>query len=128
MCKVYSKGCIHCINLAPKWEKMKTMLGGKVDVVDIEAGNQEAGLAKLKSDYAIQSEMPEVNGYPTIFRVENGKVEQYGGSREPKAMADWALRGKLALRPAWRGGAKKKSRRAKKSNKRTKRVRFFGLF
>lgn len=123
MCKVYSNGCGHCIRLAPKWEQMKTILGDKVAVKDIEDVNMDSDLKKLKEEYGIAEDI-KVDGYPTIFRIENG-VSYYGGNREPKDMANWAISGKS--QPVLRGGAKKKH--AKKSRKqiKTKKVRFFGL-
>ena len=121
MCKVYSNECGHCIRLAPKWEQMKKILGNKVDIVDIEASNSTNGIADLKQKYGVNEDI-KVDGYPTIFRVENGTVSYYGGNREAHDMAKWAIKPE---RPAvWRGGKNKKTNKKKTK----KRVRFLGIW
>ena len=35
----------------------------------------------------------DVNGYPTLFRIEDGKVKYYGGNRKFEEMSNWYLNG-----------------------------------
>jgi thiol-disulfide isomerase/thioredoxin len=93
--KVYADWCGHCQALKPEWKKMKHRVHtkkGKRNVVfeEIEEKVIEPKLKELKQKYGVQV---EANGYPTLFKIENGKLEYYTGGRESNQMSKWYLGG-----------------------------------
>lgn len=93
--KVYANWCGHCKSLKPEWKKMKTRVYsklGKNKVVfeEIEENQMATKLPRLKNNHGVDI---NVNGFPTVFKVENGKVDYYGGNRNADAMAEWYLNG-----------------------------------
>ena len=93
--KVYADWCGHCQSLKPEWAKMKKRVyskKGKKHVVFVEVEEKQIGnkLRKLEQEHGVKV---EANGYPTLFRIESGKVKYYNGNRQSDAMANWYLRG-----------------------------------
>lgn len=93
--KVYADWCGHCQSLKPEWAKMKKRVyskKGKKHVVFVEVEEKQIGnkLRKLEKDHGVKV---EANGYPTLFKIDNGKVHYYNGNRQSDAMADWYLKG-----------------------------------
>lgn len=95
---VYSEMCIHCIHLKPKWAKMKDNIKKKVkkgkytspEYVEIEHSNIQK-LEEFNNTHNMNGEKVIINGYPTAFKLENGKLEYYIGNREEKEMEDWFM-------------------------------------
>ena len=141
--KIYADWCGHCVALKPEWEKMKRLvrlqMGRKLNHVHIDiiemgdteenkaAGKTVDGLiAEFNAKYlpaADPSMKVTSNGFPTIFKVCNGKVEYYQGERLGQSMYKWATQGcdetsntRNVVRIT--GGRKTRTRR-----NRTKRVR-----
>jgi len=93
--KVYADWCGHCQALKPEWAKMKKHIHrkkGRRHVIYEEIEEKQIG-KKLNKLNQSQHVNVEANGYPTLFRIENGKVDYYNGNRQSNAMADWYLRG-----------------------------------
>lgn len=93
--KVYANWCGHCQALKPEWQKMKQHISkkkGKTHVVFVEIEESEINtkLNKLNQDHNV---IVQANGYPTLFRIEGGKVEYYGGTRQSNQMSQWFLKG-----------------------------------
>lgn len=93
--KVYADWCGHCQSLKPEWAKMKKRVyskKGKKQVVFVEIEEKQIGdkLQKIEKEHGVKV---EANGYPTLFRIEGGKVNYYTGIRQSDAMANWYLRG-----------------------------------
>ena len=93
--KVYADWCGHCQMLKPEWAKMKHHIRskkGKGHVVFVEIEEKDIGtkLKKIEQEHGVTI---HANGYPTLFRVSNGKVHYYNGQRQSHAMANWYLRG-----------------------------------
>jgi len=93
--KVYADWCGHCQMLKPEWAKMKKHIyskKGKKHVVFAEVEEKQIGtkLRKLEKDHGVKV---EANGYPTLFRIEGGKVKYYNGDRQSHAMSQWYLKG-----------------------------------
>ena len=65
---------------------------GKKHVVfaEIEEKQIESKLRKLEKEQGVKV---EANGYPTLFRIEGGKVDYYQGTRQSDAMSQWYLSG-----------------------------------
>lgn len=86
--KVYADWCGHCQALKPKWEKLKQILPkGRVQTIEIE----EAETDKRAEFEKKHKKTINVRGYPTIFKIVNGKIEYYSGLREPEDMKRWVL-------------------------------------
>jgi thiol-disulfide isomerase/thioredoxin len=93
--KVYADWCGHCQLLKPEWKKMKNYIRAKkgkhgILFVEIEEKQMDRKLKQLKADYGLEV---TANGYPTLFKFENGKVEYYNGNRQSNALSKWVLRG-----------------------------------
>jgi len=137
--KIYADWCGHCVALKPEWEKMKRFvrlnMGRKLKNVHIEfveMGDTEENKAAGKTVDGLVAEfnakhLPAVDpsekvtssGYPTIFKLCDGKVEYYESERLGQAMYKWAIQGcddnsktQGFVRPMWRGGRKTRTRRA----------------
>jgi thiol-disulfide isomerase/thioredoxin len=93
--KVYADWCGHCQTLKPEWKKMKThvkMKNRKHNVVftEIEEKQIDTKLRKLEEQHRVKV---EANGYPTLFKISDGKVTYYSGNRTSDAMSNWVLKG-----------------------------------
>jgi thiol-disulfide isomerase/thioredoxin len=99
--KIYATWCGHCVALEPKWKKLTQQLRKNVPkkrnlvIAEIESENMDAGLAALNATHLPNSDKKvELNGgYPTIFKIMDGKVTYYEGPREVKPMLKWVLAG-----------------------------------
>ena len=139
MVKVYADWCGHCKTLAPEWAKMEAHLkhharknGHYVEVLGVNSEAIPAGMMHVKKVTGVN--LPQsVHGYPTIYCISKNGVEQYGGNRTAKEMADWAHSrlghkgGKDKGVYLGSGGKHQKTRRTKTRGTK-KRKLFFGLF
>ena len=115
--KVYADWCGHCQALKPKWEQLKQILPkGRVQTVEIEESETDK-LSQFEKDH---KKTISVNGYPTIFKIVNNKIEYYSGPREPEDMKRWVL-----STPKKKGF---RQTRRKLRGKRTTRKSFLNLF
>jgi len=86
--KVYADWCGHCQELKPKWAQLKKILPkGRVQTIEIE----EAETDKRAQFEKTHKKTIDVNGYPTIFKIVNNKIEYYSGPREAEDMKRWVL-------------------------------------
>jgi thiol-disulfide isomerase/thioredoxin len=85
--KVYANWCGHCISLKPEWKKMKTHIQNNYRGIDfIEAESSQTNkLNMLQHKYNITA-----SGYPTLFKIKEGKVELYNGYRDANSLIEWA--------------------------------------
>lgn len=103
--KIYADWCGHCIALVPEWKKMKQMIYHKrienANVIFKELGdtkeNKKKGIkvdsliAKFNTEDRKGQEPIKIDGgFPTIFKIYNGKLEYYKGSRDAKYIFEWA--------------------------------------
>jgi thiol-disulfide isomerase/thioredoxin len=90
---IHANWCGHCQTLMPVWEEMvKTIKGNKsFHIVKIESSdlNKDARMAHINSKLSKDSRKLEANGFPTIFKVKNGKLEYYDKERQADAMRKW---------------------------------------
>jgi thiol-disulfide isomerase/thioredoxin len=103
--KIYADWCGHCIALVPEWKKMKQMIHHKrfddTNVIFKDMGdtkeNKKRGIMVdsliekfNKQNRANQEPIKVDGGFPTIFKIYNGKLEYYKGARDAKSMFQWA--------------------------------------
>ena len=110
--------------MEPKWDVVRKQLRRRFpvktdlvlhDVEDTNMSDPNLGLAKVSVYLENQSKPIEIqDGYPTIYKIVNGKLSYYNGPREIGPMIIWAMDG---LRKT-----SKKTRNANKSrNRKTRR-------
>lgn len=146
--KVFADWCGHCVSLKPEWEKMKRFIkmnmGRKlknVRVEFVEIGDTEKNKAAGKTVEGMIAEFNQKHnsdlkseGFPTIFKHCDGKLEYYTGERTAKPLYKWYM---SSCEPSSIGGndetniqsgGRAKTRR-KKSIKSTSRLgfSFFGF-
>ena len=101
--KIYADWCGHCRELQPKWEIIENELPKRFPpnspplVYKVEDANMDdsaTGLATMKQYLSNPDEKVELQqGYPTIFKIVNGKVSYYDGPREVMPIISWAMKG-----------------------------------
>ena len=89
---VYANWCPHCIDMKPQWNKMKNELQGdnKYNVIEIEADQPDKQERIAELETKLNGKRIDAEGYPTIFKLNNGDVEYYGGNRNANDMKYWA--------------------------------------
>lgn len=116
---IYMETCVFCKAMEHDWTALTTDIKIKhsndVNIARIEASNQTPELESLSQEH-LNGESINVNGYPTIFKIEDGKIHYYNGARKRHQMLKWILN----LRDPFRhGGKTKKSNRKKTAKKKS---------
>jgi hypothetical protein len=98
--KIHAKWCGHCIALVPEWNKMRVALARKsnphktyFEFVDIEQSEMEEKLPKVNETHLSNSDkkVELQGGFPTIFRIQNGKLDYYEGERTHTSLYKWFM-------------------------------------
>jgi hypothetical protein len=124
--KLYSDNCGFCNDMKDEWDVMSKNTNGKqtknnniVKFNDIEAENMDNDLAALNETLSGEK-VASPQGYPTVFKHENGKVSYYTGKRLANDMTRWVLGPNERKRTQKCNGKRKRTKR-NKSNKRNKK-------
>ena len=118
--KVYADWCGHCKTLIPEWKIMKANIQNKFPDTyifsEIEDKNSANGVEKINKMF-VRGTNPKlmVNGFPTVYKIVNGKVEYYSGARKAPDMEKWFLNGGSV------GGKRSNSKRSNSKRKQSKR-------
>ena len=89
---VFAVWCGHCKALKPEWKKLKNMLKSdrRVKLEQVEQSQENTKLVRLNNQYLSHSPQKiKANGYPTIFKIVNGKLEYYDGERTAVKLFNW---------------------------------------
>jgi len=88
---VYADWCPHCQTMKPEWNEMKNRLGANIETIEIEDSDfdKDTKIRELE-DRKLKGEHLEIFGYPTMFKIQNGRADYYGGNRTADAMTEWA--------------------------------------
>ena len=94
--KIYADWCGHCTALIPEWKIMKDNIQNnfpdKYIFSEIEETNKDTEVAKINKMFVYKSNKVDVQGgYPTIYKIQNGKVEYYTGARQAPDMESWFI-------------------------------------
>lgn len=130
--KIFADWCGHCQSLQPEWDRMKTdmkLAMGRslknVHIEFVEIGDTPKNKAKgltvegMISKYngkhlAKSAEKLKGDGYPTLFKVLNGKLHYYTGPRDSKSMHVWFIQGLNGKKQmTQKGGRKNRSKTSK---------------
>jgi thiol-disulfide isomerase/thioredoxin len=103
--KIYAKWCGHCQMLKPEWNKMKSSIRSKMNAIpnvfvrfiEIEQQQEQQKVDKVNRIYLTNSneKLALQGGYPTLFRIEDGKLQYFQGSRNAEEMESWYVGGSL---------------------------------
>lgn len=125
--KIYANWCGHCKVLQPKWAIIEEEIPKRFphnsepyvyEVEETDMDDENDGLASLQPYLANPNEKVELQGgYPTIFKIVNGKLSYYEGSREIGPIITWAMEGirtKKHPKKTRKGRNKRRSRRTRR--------------
>ena len=78
---VFAEWCGHCQHLKPTWKEMKEEIllkqPDEFEFKEIEDVHQPIELEELRRQFLNNDETIQVNGYPTIGGIKNGKYYSY---------------------------------------------------
>ena len=93
---IYANWCGHCQSLKPEWQKMKynvmktpSYKRGIYRFSEIEHDKAPTEIEKINS--GLNGNKLSANGYPTIFKVNRGKLKYYQGNRTAGELQKWFL-------------------------------------
>jgi len=94
--KIYADWCGYCQMMQNDWDNLKRDLGEnkKIEFVDdIEQKNEADGVNNVNEKYLKKSpvKLSLQGGYPTIFKIKNGKLSYFNGNRVLEDMKKWCL-------------------------------------
>ena len=94
--KIYAEWCGFCQMMENDWDNLKRNLGKnkKIEFVDdIEQKNETVDVNNVNEKYLKKSpvKLSLQGGYPTIFKIKNGKLSYFNGERTYDAMKKWCL-------------------------------------
>jgi len=107
--RLHSKTCFHCIELDPIWtqlvdhfERFKQKIPYSRVVykdVSVERNQLDIGIAETNNTYLSNSptKIESPMGFPTIFRIYDGKLEYFNGNRDYNTLVRWFSRGPPAI-------------------------------
>lgn len=108
--KIYADWCGHCVALNPHWANMKNKIRSNMDlkntivefveIGDTEKNKQNGKTVDIMVDQFNRKHMYKSNqklaldgGYPTLFKLHNGRLEYYKGDRNADSMYNWYTSG-----------------------------------
>jgi len=106
MMVVYAKWCGHCKSMYSTWKELSNKVKGKADVYVIEA-----------DDYTDK----DIDGYPSMRIVKDGKASNYEGGRSVEELTSALLGKSLGGKRTRRHRTKLLVRRIRKTTNRTLR-------
>ena len=127
--KIYANWCGHCQTLVPEWDSMKSAIMSKPDLakkykfVEIESANQEPRIRYINKHYLKNSATKLIlDGYPTLFKIKDGKLSYYKGPRRANDMTNWYTNHTVKVaQPTYKffgfGGKNATRKRSKKTRK-----------
>lgn len=100
--KIFAHWCGHCQTLLPEWKKLVHVIKTKQKInsksntkyvfIEIEQSQQDAKITRINNTYLKephQSKLALQGGFPTLFKITDGKLEYYNGPRTYLEMLNW---------------------------------------
>jgi thiol-disulfide isomerase/thioredoxin len=94
--KIHANWCGHCKSLVPEWKKMKNAvnksdLAKKYTFEEIESASQDPKIKFINNNHLKNSatKLSLQGGYPTLFKIKDGKLSYYKGPRRAADMTNW---------------------------------------
>jgi len=94
---IHAKWCGHCRNLIPIWNKMRTNIDQKPyrpppQYMVIEHSNLgELDRFNNENSLYLKNQRVQADGFPTIFKINNGNIDYYKDVREPNSLEKWFM-------------------------------------
>ena len=88
--KFYSNGCGHCISMQKEWHVFEKYLKKKmphVKIKNVEQSEIEEGKQHVNNLLHPHAKV-EVNGFPTIFKFKNGKINYFDDFKSKRIKID----------------------------------------
>ena len=108
--KIHAVWCGACASFKEDWEKLKSSNkeNGKIVFEEIEETEFNGKTHSLFKNESVGKllEKVEVSYYPTLIKVENGKVEYFEGDRTKDNLAKWIGHGMVGGTKQQLGGNK----------------------
>jgi thiol-disulfide isomerase/thioredoxin len=93
--KIYANWCGHCQNMADDWNALKNDLAkrGAFEFSEIEQTHESTLLPAVNEKYLKKSpvKVQLQGGYPTVFKIKEGKLSYFEGNRTFEEMRNWFL-------------------------------------
>jgi hypothetical protein len=150
--RIHADWCGHCISLNGEWSKMKHeiehQMGRGLKNVKIEYHDFEDSEERKKQGHHIDKELEKYNeiflaksdnkvaiqgGFPTIFRILDGRLEYYTGERVTPALYSWMTHGIITKKSMddknnkqKKKGGKRTARKKGKKTRSHRKTNFFG--
>jgi thiol-disulfide isomerase/thioredoxin len=89
---IFANWCGHCQALKPEWASMKKTLArnNQCKIIEIDADvNKDQEIAEI--NIGVKGKKLVANGFPTVFKKKNNRIEYYNGERSAKAIGAWAM-------------------------------------
>lgn len=119
--RAHATWCGHCTTLKPKWEEMEKHFAdandNKYTFKTIENTNDnkaEFDKEIEKINEQLNGEKWNVDGFPSIASIKNGKLTIYNGERETEPLIDWVKGTNNQM--GGKKGRRTQKRRVKKSS------------
>ena len=141
--KIFAEWCGHCVALKPEWAKMKNIMKYEMgrsikdhNINIIEIGDTKENKKMGKTVDAMVAEFNKTHltnlaingGYPTIFKLCNGKMEYFDGPRTSHEIWKWVKESCLSS-PSKSlsifGGRGKTQKKRSSKNKKRKTVKWW---
>jgi hypothetical protein len=140
--KIYANWCGHCTSLVPEWKMMKDAvkksgLANKYVFEEIESATQGPKIKEINNKQLKNSDtkLSLQGGYPTLFKIKDGKLTYYKGPRRAVDMTNWYTNHTVKIKPddnravskkAWPfvfGGKKRRNQTRKTRSKKNRKTR-----
>jgi thiol-disulfide isomerase/thioredoxin len=102
--KIYADWCGACQQFDPLWQELKLKHGGKHEFREYNQGD------KNDRSIAVDGHYVEYEGFPTIFKIDKGKVHTFADNRERDKLEKW-------FEPKQKRTRKRRSRKSRKRRK-----------
>jgi thiol-disulfide isomerase/thioredoxin len=86
----HANWCGHCKGFMPTWKKVKKQFAGDktVNMTAVEQGKMDMKIGGFQNKVK-DGQKIDVGGFPTIAKIDGGKLSYYQDERTPDKFAQW---------------------------------------